>query len=179
MRNQAHHALTLLQAKGSLRTQTKRFSSSVRFNSAKQAVDNKSFSKTLHLPKTSFPLWTDPSKSEVPFQERTGEGLYRWQVLVYHHDTFRSFDNNSSGKTPKARCLYSMMAHRMPMAIFIWVRYIVHDFLRFLVLIQQLGHALNKILKDIINRFHVSLGRKVQYVSLRAHNTSPLTRLFE
>ena len=27
------------------------------------------------------------------------------------------------------------------------------------------GHALNKILKDIINRFHVSRGRKVQYVS--------------
>jgi len=24
------------------------------------------------------------------------------------------------------------------------------------------GHALNKILKDIINRYHVSLGRRVQ-----------------
>lgn len=26
------------------------------------------------------------------------------------------------------------------------------------------GHALNKILKDIINRFHMSMGRKVQCV---------------
>lgn len=28
----------------------------------------------------------------------------------------------------------------------------------------HIGHALNKILKDIINRYHVSLGRKVQCV---------------
>ena len=29
-----------------------------------------------------------------------------------------------------------------------------------------MGHALNKILKDIINRYHVSVGERVQYVCL-------------
>lgn len=29
----------------------------------------------------------------------------------------------------------------------------------------HIGHALNKIVKDIINRYHVSLGERVQYVS--------------
>lgn len=27
-----------------------------------------------------------------------------------------------------------------------------------------MGHALNKIIKDIINRYHVLLGERVQYV---------------
>lgn len=30
------------------------------------------------------------------------------------------------------------------------------------------GHALNKILKDIINRFHVSIGDRVQFVKTHA-----------
>jgi len=46
---------------------------------SKDAVVEKSFSKTLLLPKTSFPLWADPSKGEVPFQKRTCEDLYRDQ----------------------------------------------------------------------------------------------------
>ena len=45
----------------------------------------------------------------------------------------------------------------------IWVR---HGFLRISVFVLIIyipeGHALNKILKDIINRYHVSLGRRVQ-----------------
>jgi hypothetical protein len=51
------------------------------------ATDSKAFSKTLLLPKTSFPLWADPSKSEAPFRKRTGEDLYRWQVLSPLCDT--------------------------------------------------------------------------------------------
>ena len=47
-------------------------------------VDKNPFSDTLILPKTSFPLWNDHSKSEVPFQTRACEDLYCWQVLVHH-----------------------------------------------------------------------------------------------
>lgn len=53
-----------------------------------------------------------------------------------------------------------MMAHRMQTVIFIWVRcklpcgFIVSDIFQ--------GHALNKILKDIINRYHVLLGHRIQ-----------------
>lgn len=32
---------------------------------------------------------------------------------------------------------------------------------------NRTGHALNKILKDIINRFHVSIGDRVQSVKTR------------
>jgi hypothetical protein len=50
-------------------------------------VDSKAFSMTLLLPKTSFPLRSDPSKSE--FQRKTCQDLYKWQVCVifdsYHH----------------------------------------------------------------------------------------------
>jgi isoleucyl-tRNA synthetase len=40
----------------------------------------KTYSETLLLPKTAFPLWADPAQSEVPFREKTCERLYKWQV---------------------------------------------------------------------------------------------------
>ena len=43
-------------------------------------LDSKAFSKTLLLPKTSFPLWSDPAKTEAPFRRKTCDELYRWQV---------------------------------------------------------------------------------------------------
>ena len=46
---------------------------------AKPSVDNKAFSKTLLLPKTSFPLRNHPSKDEA-LQARTCDDLYKWQV---------------------------------------------------------------------------------------------------
>ncbi|KAF8067764.1 tRNA synthetases class I-domain-containing protein [Lyophyllum atratum] len=104
-------------------------SSCTRASSPKKPVDKNSFSNTLLLPKTSFPLWADPAKSEAPFQERTGESLYRWQW------------KNAPGP--------------------LWV---LHDGPPYANGNLHMGHALNKILKDIINRFHVSLGRKVHYI---------------
>ncbi|RDB30371.1 Isoleucine--tRNA ligase [Hypsizygus marmoreus] len=104
-------------------------SSSVSSTSTKKPLDNNSFSNTLLLPKTRFPLWADPSKSEEPFRERTCEGLYRWQR------------ENATGP--------------------LWV---LHDGPPYANGDLHIGHALNKIIKDIINRFHVSLGRKVHYI---------------
>ena len=49
---------------------------------ASTAVDNKAFSKTLLLPKTTFPQWTDPNKTEKALREKTCDGLYRWQVAL-------------------------------------------------------------------------------------------------
>jgi hypothetical protein len=50
------------------------------FNDTTNKVDSKVFAKTLLLPNTSFPLRTDPSKSE--FRRKTSDDLYRWQVCV-------------------------------------------------------------------------------------------------
>ncbi|KAM6492390.1 tRNA synthetases class I (I, L, M and V) domain containing protein [Amanita muscaria] len=92
-------------------------------------TDGKAFSKTLLLPKTSFPLWSEPSKSEALFQKRTGERLYRWQW------------DKATG----------------PM-------FVLHDGPPYANGSLHMGHALNKILKDIINRFHVLLGHRVHYI---------------
>lgn len=43
-------------------------------------LDSKAFSKTLLLPKTPFPLWADPAKSEELFRRKTCDDLYQWQV---------------------------------------------------------------------------------------------------
>ncbi|KAF5369061.1 hypothetical protein D9758_002922 [Tetrapyrgos nigripes] len=103
------------------------FSTTVK--SSNTASSSKAFTKTLLLPKTTFPLWSDPSKGEVPFRSRTCENLYRWQW------------ENAQGPV-----------------------FALHDGPPYANGNLHMGHALNKILKDIINRFHVSQGRKVHYI---------------
>ncbi|KAI6021790.1 tRNA synthetases class I-domain-containing protein [Pisolithus microcarpus] len=97
--------------------------------SSGQKLDSKAFSKTLLLPKTSFPLWPDPSKTEVPFRKKTCDDLYRWQVRHARGPLF-----------------------------------VLHDGPPYANGHLHIGHALNKILKDIINRYHVSIGDRVHYV---------------
>ncbi|TFY58371.1 hypothetical protein EVG20_g8173, partial [Dentipellis fragilis] len=92
-------------------------------------TDSKAFSKTLLLPKTSFPLWTDPAKTEVAFRHKTCDALYKWQR------------DNAKGPT-----------------------FVLHDGPPYANGNLHMGHALNKILKDIINRYHVSLGHQVHYI---------------
>ncbi|KAI6045227.1 tRNA synthetases class I-domain-containing protein [Pisolithus marmoratus] len=92
-------------------------------------LNSKAFSKTLLLPKTSFPLWPDPLKTEFPFRKKTCDDLYRWQVRHARGPLF-----------------------------------VLHDGPPYANGHLHIGHALNKILKDIINRYHVSLGNRVHYV---------------
>ncbi|KAG6331358.1 hypothetical protein ID866_7732 [Astraeus odoratus] len=92
-------------------------------------LDSKAFSKTLLLPKTTFPLWPDPSKTEVPFRRKTCDELYQWQV------------QNAQGPL-----------------------FVLHDGPPYANGHLHIGHALNKILKDIINRYHVSIGDRVHYI---------------
>ncbi|KAF8886535.1 isoleucyl-tRNA synthetase [Infundibulicybe gibba] len=96
---------------------------------SQQSLDSKAFSKTLLLPQTKFPLWTEPTRSEAPFQARTCESLYRWQW------------DNAEGPI-----------------------FVLHDGPPYANGDLHMGHALNKILKDIINRYHVLLGHRVHYI---------------
>ena len=41
---------------------------------------NKVYAKSLRLPRTAFPQWTDPLKTEVLLRKKTCDDLYRWQV---------------------------------------------------------------------------------------------------
>ncbi|KZT28115.1 isoleucyl-tRNA synthetase [Neolentinus lepideus HHB14362 ss-1] len=90
--------------------------------------DNKLFSKTLLLPKTRLPLWSDPSKSEEPFRNKSSGELYRWQW------------ENAKGSL-----------------------FVLHDGPPYANGHLHMGHALNKIVKDIITRYNVLIGNKVHY----------------
>ena len=91
------------------------------------AIDSKAFSETLLLPKTPFPLWTDPSRSEFPFRTRTCEGLYRWQVSEPFHVRGRnisdlSYISSNSGKMHKEGCSCCTTVRLTQMEIYTWVR---------------------------------------------------------
>lgn len=40
----------------------------------------KAYASTLLLPKTSFPIWIEPSITRDKYHERTTQQLYEWQV---------------------------------------------------------------------------------------------------
>lgn len=110
-------------------SKSRHFSASHVSQSLKNAsTDPKAYSKTLLLPKTSFPLWLDSAKSESLFKRKTCEELYRWQAQNVHGPLFVLLDG-----PPYAN------GH------------------------LHMGHALNKIIKDIINRYQVLTGRQVHY----------------
>ncbi|KAJ3799765.1 tRNA synthetases class I-domain-containing protein [Lentinula aff. detonsa] len=91
--------------------------------------ETNSFSDTLFLPKTAFPLRPDPTKNETLYRARTCEELYRWQRRNVHGPEF-----------------------------------VFHDGPPYANGDLHMGHALNKILKDIINRFALLRGRKIHYI---------------
>lgn len=76
----------------------------------------------LRLPSTSFPLRSDPAKSELPFRAKACDELYRWQVrytqlLRLHLHAYR----NISGLIQRGLCLCCMMDLLTRMAGYIWV----------------------------------------------------------
>ena len=61
------------------------FSSAVRLSdeaplTGEVPLDSKAYSKTLLLPKTSFPLWSNPPEVEDQYRSLTCDNLYQWQV---------------------------------------------------------------------------------------------------
>jgi isoleucyl-tRNA synthetase len=126
---------------------------------------SKAYSKTLLLPKTSFPLRPLPSESEVSFRQKTCDDLYKWQVRDPVPMTLLLPDVYfCSGITHKGHFSCCTTVHRTLTDIYTWVGIDSNFGDMVEVLMYFLGHALNKILKDIINRHHVLLGHRVQYV---------------
>ena len=54
------------------------YSSAIRLKN--DSVQNKLYAKSLLLPQTTFPQWTDPLKTEVLLRRKICDDLYRWQV---------------------------------------------------------------------------------------------------
>lgn len=94
------------------------------------------WSNTLRLPKSSFPARPLPA-SNAEYLRRCSDELYAWQ------QTSRS-QPDVDGKSPET--------------------FILHDGPPYANGPLHIGHALNKITKDIICRFQVGQGKKVSYV---------------
>ncbi|KAI0037150.1 tRNA synthetases class I-domain-containing protein [Vararia minispora EC-137] len=102
----------------------------VRHASTKQpSAEDKAYSHTLLLPKTSFSQWSNPGQTESLLRRKTCDDLYRWQ------------QENVSGPS-----------------------FVLHDGPPYANGSLHIGHALNKIVKDVICRFHLSVGEKVHYI---------------
>ncbi len=92
------------------------------------------YSETVFLPKTDFPMKADLPKREPEF-------LSQWEKLDIYH---KVLERNSTGKADK--------------------RFVLHDGPPYANGHLHMGHALNKILKDIIVKFKSSLGYYSPYV---------------
>lgn len=96
-----------------------------------RAAPAKSYSGTLHLPKSTFPS-RPPLKQPSPYASAVTEHLYQWNASRADDQTKGTF--------------------------------VLHDGPPYANGPLHVGHALNKISKDIINRFQLSQGKKVKYV---------------
>ena len=67
-------------------------------------------------------------------------------------------------RTDMVHCSSFTMGRRMQTGTFIWVRAVPVHSSNCLKHASYIGHALNKIVKDIINRYQVIRGRRVKCV---------------
>lgn len=105
-------------------SKSRHFSTSHVSQTLKHATtDPKVYSKTLLLPKTSFPLWVDSAKSESLFKRKTCEELYRWQVRFFSQ-THQCFSLNATVcrlRMCTDHSLFCLTALLMRTVIFTWV----------------------------------------------------------
>lgn len=99
-----------------------------------------SWSSTLRLPKSSFPPRPSPA-TNAEYLRRCTDDLYAWQ-----QNSYRITAPNASEPYPKP------------------TTFTLHDGPPYANGPLHIGHALNKITKDIICRFQVGQGKKVSYI---------------
>ena len=100
-----------------------------------------SWSSTLKLPKSKFPPRPIPTEQSA-YLRRCTDDLYSWQNTVRP----AAIPNDSLGEKSRNNA------------------FILHDGPPYANGSLHIGHALNKILKDLICRFQLSQGKRVHYV---------------
>ena len=111
------------------------------------------YSNTLFLPRTTFPVRVEGKKrlarDEEIFKKSDFDRHYQWQREN------RSPGNNRKYlmRTSAVYCIFSGSAD-----------FVLHDGPPYANGEPHMGHAVNKILKDMTNRYQVSRGRRVHYV---------------
>ncbi len=129
------------------------------------STDSKAYSKTLLLPKTYFPQWVDPQKSEKPFRDRTTGSLYKRQV------------SNESLLVPQPqRCSWCLQEKNTSRPLYVLhdgpalrERTFAHGYVKSIHPLSRETHFLFvqdmpsiKFLKDIINRFQLLQGKRIK-----------------
>ena len=118
---------------------------------SKETVKKHKYDDSLCLPKTSFPMRANAVKREAVLQEKCTSSVYQWQLE--NNDVDRPFVLHDG--PPYANGASLSLAR----ACLSWPH-------RGRCVAGQLhiGHALNKILKDIINRYKLMTGHRIEYV---------------
>jgi len=114
-----------------------------------------SWSSTLRLPKSSFPPRPSPA-ANAEYLRRCTDDLYAWQrsddrsnAVPKTHDKLGA----PSGASPNDKALNTTQA-----------TFTLHDGPPYANGPLHIGHALNKITKDMICRYQVTQGKKVSYI---------------
>ncbi|EPQ32481.1 uncharacterized protein PFL1_00675 [Pseudozyma flocculosa PF-1] len=105
--------------------------------------EDKKWSHTLQLPTTSFEIRANAAKRDALFHRRTCHDLYKWQL-----DRPASHPSSSSPSSPAPAT----------------GDFVFHDGPPYANGSLHCGHALNKILKDIANRYHLLRGKRVHFM---------------
>ena len=103
-----------------------------------------SFADTLHLPRSSFPARASPEELQT-YRQRCAEELYTWQRTARPDSAYK---DSRSGDATKDLVKEEFILHDGPP----YANGAVH-----------VGHALNKVLKDLILRWELARGKRVQY----------------
>ena len=114
------------------------FSPSRILRAAAQTSNAFKWSETLNLPKSAFPARPTPAQLER-YRKRCADELYTWQRASRPH-----VKNDDSGEAVNNE-------------------FVLHDGPPYANGAVHVGHALNKILKDLVLRWQLSAGKRVQY----------------
>jgi isoleucyl-tRNA synthetase len=114
-----------------------------------------SWSSTLRLPKSSFPPRPSPATNAEYLQRCTDE-LYQWQRSANRFIALTKLKKESHSSSPD-----SVNAGRQAVAP---KTFTLHDGPPYANGPLHIGHALNKITKDIICRYQVTQGKQVSYI---------------
>lgn len=113
------------------------FSLSRILRSAVQKQHTPKWSDTLNLPRSTFPARPNAQKLEQ-YRQRCADDLYEWQLS---NRPVADFDHETSSSK----------------------EFVLHDGPPYANGPVHVGHALNKVLKDLILRWQLSIGKRVHY----------------
>src|SRR3990167_1720928 len=103
-------------------------------NCRRNYSDGAKYTSTLQLPETTLPMRANATKSEPLLRETCCDKLYQWQAERY---------KKNPNKYP------------------LWV---THDGPPYANGPPHIGHSLNKILKDFVNRYKLLSGHSISYI---------------